>query len=256
MRFAYLDESGVANPRQEPWLVVAGVIVDADRQWRGIEARLSALADEYAPPQAREGFVFHASELWSGGKALVRDVYPAHRRWEALGGLCSLMEEMAVPIVFGAVHRATYTEACGHNLTQSEVTIDAQVVGFTLCITLVERYMRALPQSGEVATITVEHNSQTIELFRRQQRRMKSTAALEGMNPQAAAFWPVIRIVDTVSYCEKHDTSLLQIADVAAFVIRKKLEKNPHIERYWDLLKDQVTGFPPSISPTYAGELA
>jgi hypothetical protein len=32
VRLIYLDEAGVSNKAQEPWLVVGGVIVDADRQ--------------------------------------------------------------------------------------------------------------------------------------------------------------------------------------------------------------------------------
>ena len=46
-RFAYSDESGVANPQQEPWVVVAGVVIDPDRQWKALEEKLSALADKY-----------------------------------------------------------------------------------------------------------------------------------------------------------------------------------------------------------------
>lgn len=256
MRFAYLDESGVANPKHERWVVVAGPIIDADRQWRRIETRLSDLADEYAPPEARDGFVFHATELWSGGKTLLRDVYPSERRWEALEALCSLAEEFAFPFVFGAVHRGTYGEATGGECSQAEITLDAQLVGFTLCMTLIERYMRALPNHDEVATITVERNSQTVGLFRNQQRRMKTTAALEGMNPMAAALWPVTRIVDSVNYCEKHDTSLLQLADVAALVIRKTIERNPHVDRFWSKMSEQVIGFPPSISTTFSDERA
>jgi hypothetical protein len=32
MRFIYLDEAGISNPAQEPYVVVAGAIVHADTQ--------------------------------------------------------------------------------------------------------------------------------------------------------------------------------------------------------------------------------
>ena len=33
MRLVYLDEAGISNPVQEPFLVVAGIVVNADQDW-------------------------------------------------------------------------------------------------------------------------------------------------------------------------------------------------------------------------------
>ena len=60
MRFIYLDEAGISNPANEPYLVVAGVIIDADHQWMAVEPHLHVLAETCAPQPRRPNFVFHA----------------------------------------------------------------------------------------------------------------------------------------------------------------------------------------------------
>ena len=76
MRFVYLDESGVGDPKREPFLVVAGVIVHADIQLKAIEKYLASMVECFVPPDKKEGFFFHARELANGGGAFDRNSYP------------------------------------------------------------------------------------------------------------------------------------------------------------------------------------
>lgn len=161
-----MDESGIANPAHEPWVVVAGIITEPDRHWYALEQRLRELADEYAPPEHRDGFVFHATELWSGGKTLKRESYPAERRWEALKKLCALPGEFDLPVVKGMIHRESYRQLIDQSLTDKEVTADAQLVAFSECLTVIEQFMRQEAGPQEVAKITVEYNSQNFTLLR------------------------------------------------------------------------------------------
>ena len=64
MRLAYLDESG--RSREEPVIVVAGVLIDPDYAYKGIEEALRQLVADTIPKEDREGFVFHASHLLHG----------------------------------------------------------------------------------------------------------------------------------------------------------------------------------------------
>ena len=50
MRFIYLDEAGISNPANEPYLVVA----DADHQWMAVEPHLHVLAETCAAPARRQ----------------------------------------------------------------------------------------------------------------------------------------------------------------------------------------------------------
>ena len=47
----FLDEAGVSNPREEPFLVVAGIMLDPDRRYGTLDARLRTLAEECFPPE-------------------------------------------------------------------------------------------------------------------------------------------------------------------------------------------------------------
>jgi hypothetical protein len=56
VRFVYLDETGTGDPQIEPYVVVAGVMIDADRQWKDVENHLIDLADAFATPDDRLQF--------------------------------------------------------------------------------------------------------------------------------------------------------------------------------------------------------
>ena len=67
MRLIYMDESGISNPEQEPWLVVVAVAIDADKKLTPVERPLDSLVRRFIPQQHQESFVFHAKELFNGG---------------------------------------------------------------------------------------------------------------------------------------------------------------------------------------------
>src|ERR1041385_7904518 len=59
VRLIYLDESGLGEER---FLVVAGVIVEADSQYMAVARHLRALIAEVVPPEKRHGFAFEAKK--------------------------------------------------------------------------------------------------------------------------------------------------------------------------------------------------
>lgn len=72
LRLVYIDEAGISNPKQEPFLVVAGVIVHADQKLNAIERHLEHILERHIPARQRDGFVFHATELFNGGGKVFR----------------------------------------------------------------------------------------------------------------------------------------------------------------------------------------
>jgi hypothetical protein len=75
VRMIFFDAAGISNPKHEPYIVVAGIILNADKQWKALGHHLSEMADTFAPPEHRDQFIFHATELFSGGKLFPRDRY-------------------------------------------------------------------------------------------------------------------------------------------------------------------------------------
>ncbi len=72
VRIVYLDEAGISNPKQEPFVTVAGVIVHGDDELNRVENRLKKLVKKYIPEGKRQGFVFHAKEIFHGGRTMNR----------------------------------------------------------------------------------------------------------------------------------------------------------------------------------------
>jgi hypothetical protein len=58
---------------------------------------------------------------------------------------------------------------------------------------------------------------------------------------------PLTRIVDTVHYAEKLDSSPLQIADACAFTIMRRLRRGADCERFYKLLEPQMVN-PPNFA--------
>ena len=64
-RFVYLDEAGISSKKEEPWLVVAGVIVHGDHQ---LDKLYDALADvlKLVPEDHGDELILHTSDIYGG----------------------------------------------------------------------------------------------------------------------------------------------------------------------------------------------
>jgi hypothetical protein len=67
VRLVFLDEAGTSNPEHEPYLVVAAVIVDADKKLIAAQKYLDELVTRHIPLRHQDGFVFHATHIFNGG---------------------------------------------------------------------------------------------------------------------------------------------------------------------------------------------
>src|SRR5262249_3959441 len=93
VRLAYLDEAGISNLSQEPLLVVAGIAVNADGQFKAIEAHLDGLVRKHVPEERRDGLVFHAMEIFHGTKQFKREDWSFEKRLEILDDLASIPKQ-------------------------------------------------------------------------------------------------------------------------------------------------------------------
>src|SRR5713226_3021381 len=105
VRLVYIDESGLSI--HESVLVVAGVIIHPDTQWRRLEAHIAGLIEKYVPPEHRSGFVFHAKDLFhgTGRSAFDRRRYPLEKSREALKELLAIPSKFHLPVPYGYVRK-------------------------------------------------------------------------------------------------------------------------------------------------------
>ena len=247
MRMAYLDEAGISNPVQEPWVVVAGVIIDADQQWQFIERHLRELADEYAPEAHRADFVFHATELFSGGKVFTREQWPREERWEILDELVRIPRSFGLPVVWGTVERAKLA-AKFPDLSPHDLSVKAQTIAFTICAYSIELWMRTSSAPGEVAMIVVENNDNVRKHIKELHHFMRDPRNVALLHSLQHGDMVLSTIVDTVHFAEKGHSSPLQIADACAFAIKRRLMQTPENGRFYNPIKPQMVLLPKDTS--------
>lgn len=148
MRFVYLDEAGTSA--REPVAVVAGVIIRPDEQWKALELHIESLINRYIPETKRREFVFHATELFSGGKAFPRSEWPRALRWQILEEVLSIPMYFELPVVLG-YSRKFIAPGMSDNLTH-------HAMAYTLCAIATNAFMKIHSETGEVAMFVAEDN--------------------------------------------------------------------------------------------------
>jgi hypothetical protein len=226
VRMLFLDEAGVGNPKDEPLLVVAGIIVNADKQWKAIQRRLRELKDRFMPPEAPEGYSFHATELFSGGKYFTRERYSRSERWSILETILSIPSEFNLPVVHAYLERDLAPDQMERLYGRA----------FIECAASAEAHLRTLP-ADEVGMVILEDNHEV----RSQVRFMQSAGQTENHLLHAHLrdkYW-LTRIVGEPHFEGKGPSSLLQIADACAFAIKRKAMGKPDVDQFIERLQPQ-----------------
>lgn len=243
VRITYIDESGT-NPR-DPAMVVAGVVVDGDKQIGPVEDALAALIFKHIPEGDRDGFFFRGSDIWNGngyfrGKD---DEWPRDRRAALLAEVVQLPVQYGLPIVFGHVPRQEYVTSLPRAPSAEELRIAIHCVAFShMSIMLDRAFEKQWP--NENTLLIAEDLQEMKDMLRAVQAVLRSAKALASFVPDAR---PIRHIRDTVHFAGKADSRLLQLADVCAYVIRGTISGNQAHWPYHDALAPQMVSYPKAI---------
>ncbi len=214
------------------------------------------MVEDFIHPDQRRGFCFHAKELFHGaGKIFRREVYPRELRHTILRELCEIPEKFHLPVVIGPVERAAHL-AQHPTSTPPQVTVGAQVIGSSICLLSIERYMRRLcaqysaPEQQEVATLVYENNDQARRLIRATHNYLKDNENIEHLKRTFTnwqEFFPIEKIAETAFFAEKDESSVLQVADAVAFAIARKLKNADHCDYLFEPLDKRLIVRPRSF---------
>lgn len=244
VRMVHLDDAGLSNIKHEPHLVIAGTVLHADRQWKAVERALNELADDVVPPDKRGGFVFHAHELFHGGKTWPRDQFAKDQRWEILERLLGIVPQLGLVIVWGACRREL-TAAKFQN-DPSAALKTARGVAFYACAYSVEMYMRNVCDD-EVATIFMEDNNEARKGHRAQHHFARNPDNEQMLRDAGYGDFALTHVVDDISFCQKTDSSPLQLADACSFVIKRYIMAKPDCERFYNVIRPQMLLWPKQL---------
>jgi Protein of unknown function (DUF3800) len=229
MRLVYMDEAGISNPKQEPFLVVAGVLIHADRNLIEIERYLDRLVAQYIPPEHQSDFVFHATELFNGGgRVFKRDDprYPLAVRLEIASRIAAIPRKFGLRLAFGYIERSSFPRSKTVNvfesLPPSAKAVAAQVTAFTIASVQIDRWMRRNAPS-EVCMLIVEDNHQARALIKQTHIYHQDRTQPRFLDDGIAPFFPLRKIKEDPLFQNKKKGSLLQVADFFAYTFKRFL---------------------------------
>lgn len=249
LRFAYLDEAGISSPRHEPFLVVAGVLVQMDMQFRKVEAAVRALVDASGPEHhylMGENYSFQAKELWHGTGAFPRDQYSRTARMDILGRLVDIIVENGLVVVFGYVNRADARQdlemessARNEQPTAKQVLQRELGMAYFRCIKRIEAYMRE-SAGAELCSVVFENNHETRGHISWLQQCLTVKVDKAGHYEQGE-FFESHHIVEAPMFSDKKQSPVIQLADIAAFVLKRHLQKCSHIAPLFERLRPAIS---------------
>lgn len=244
MLFVYLDESGIGDIRVERYVVVAGVIVEA-HQYEAVQQKIEAVRDKYVPEKYRKGFVFHATDLFQGSqKRISRDEFPTEQRHNALEDLISIVEKMNLPVALAHHDREVVCKDRPEMSTREAVAF-TQGIAATSCLLLVESYAQRHSHPSTNVLITYENNHQARELVKEMHKMLQDPTNLAKVtDPEDLArltkVIPLKRVIDSARFAEKSEEPLLQLADVCAYIIKRRLMRREDSMRFLNRIMSQL----------------
>jgi len=229
VRLAYIDEAGISNPKQEPILVVCGVLIHADKNLIEIERHFERLVGRYIPPEFQKDFVFHATELFNGGgKVFDRkdERFPLNKRLEIAEQIAAIPQKFNLRLAFGFVDRAKFSESgvvkSSKLLNHVEQSVAAHLTAFMVATLQVDRWMRK-NAPNEVCMLVVEDNQQARRFISDTVRHHQNRDVLEFADPDISKFFPFRKIKEEPLFQAKRARSPLQLADFFAYVFKRHM---------------------------------
>lgn len=229
LRVAYFDEAGVSKASHEPFLVVAGVITDPDTHYRALETHIRALSvgalGKKATPYYGKPYVFHAKDIWHGSGDFVRTEWSRSARMELLESLCRIPSDFGLPIIFGQVAKKQRSQELSvlHN------------EAYLLAVKRLESWMRANAKDEVVAIISERCDKAHMARIAAFHHLVTDKSMAD--RPRAADQFVSDHIIEAPIFLDKYSSPLLQIADVCAFVLKRKAQRCRHVEPYFALMQ-------------------
>lgn len=246
MHMIYVDEAGTSD--HEPFRVVAGIQISSSAQWKAVAQEIENVRRKFLGEELTSDFVFHAKEIFNGGKTISREKWPFEQRLEYFKQMLAIPRRFNCVIHVGATKAHPYAaQPFGEEtkITRSEMD---HIFSFMQMVSACNRWMIKNLPASELAVLICEaipHRAKNIKLA----LRMLQTSPIH-FGPEHFAdagdghsenfIGGASKIIDSVHFAEKQDALMLQLADAAAFAFRRRLAKLPEGENLLTALIGEV----------------
>jgi Protein of unknown function (DUF3800) len=233
MRVLYLDESGIGKISHDPHLVVAGVLVHGDRQWRELKNLLRSLLEGATPNGQPVPRFLHAKDIFHGSGEFPRDRWPEAIRHELLDNIARIPAIFRIPIIWYIVDRKQKSTEFPEEGPRSSL-VNCYSIATLVCFLQAEWYMRNVIGRKELASITIEQNAELQKRIKEIYRAASQESIISKIDggERARYLLPFQRIIDEPSFQEKTAASVLQLADYCAFAYKRAASRSLHHVRF------------------------
>ena len=240
MQLAYIDESGV-EPNDGDFLVVAGVMLDGDRQLISTEWRLDAVMRKHIPETDWDEFYFRATDIWNNhGYFKDKEIWTWPKRRAMLLDLAALPAEAALFVSWGYVNWPSFMATCaGLDMPAADAKYVAHLYAFMECSIGIEEFMSIGPVA-EIAMLIAENRPEVQKSLKRAHTMMRTPKFVAQHYPEGHAYLPFTRVREDILFAEKDGSKLLQVADVCAHFIRGHLSGRATSEEFYNAIEPRL----------------
>ncbi len=215
MKFYYLDETGTGD---EPYAVMAGVIVDANRMhitkkdWAALLQTLSNIL----PRPIKE---IHTSDFYAGnGPWRSLD---GHIRAKIIDIIFDWLDKRKHEIVYTAVDREKFTSQYNTEHYCSEVPTLWRFMALHICLAIQKQYKTSRGNKGHTVLIFDKQEAESKEFIELIMNPPEWTDTYYQRKSKQKAFY---QLVDVPYFGDSKHIGLIQLADFVSFFLRKRVE--------------------------------
>jgi hypothetical protein len=235
MRHIYVDESG--THAKDPFAVVAGVIVNVDRDYRRITARLAEVKRKYLGADS-EHLEFHASEVWHTRKRYKKfaDVWTEDVQADFICEVLAICNEFRVPVAVSWMKKDfAFTDEA-----PAERGKRIHWVVFCRCFVEADKWL-SKTAPDEHASVKAENCDHMHHLLDDMVARVNVLAKEQPPGSESFIFGrQLTNIVDDIQFLKKGGSPLLQLADAFSWGVRACLVGHPRKAQIWTALAGDV----------------
>lgn len=225
MKFAYIDESGTGD---EPYAVMAGVIIDAQRM-RPTKDDWGALLTELSIITGKEVKEFHTRDFYAGNKpwrGLAGD-----KRGEIITTIFQWFAERRHQIFFSAIDKKRLKdEFSEHPITNSLGSL-WQILASHFALSIQRAHQSQKNNKGNTVLVFDAHDKDQREFSEFIINPPDWADSYYSRTKKQKRF---DQIIDVPHFVDSHHVGMIQLADCISFFLRRHLELSDgkQVERY------------------------
>ena len=229
----------MASEGQEPIAVTAGVLIHGDLQWGIVDGNASAIILNHVPKELWGSFYFHADHLFHDNKRFEGLLSPT-TRFQILRELAGLIDRYELPVSYAAVTRGFVAEKLPHAKPAARMRL-AQQFSFASCAIGFQGWFNRTPGVGDEVAICVADRKEKLEPSL---KRLYQLLRMEGLG--GSPFLTLNNFIDALHFAASEESIGLQIADCAAFLIKRHLMGKKNTEEFYKIIEHRLCVDPDS----------